>query len=274
MADEYEHLKGFSFEDYAKRALPPEDGLDEEITQAETQQEERLSTPEVDWEKRYLDMEQHNSRQAQELGHLRKENHRYKDAFDDYLVTPTPNEEPLGQVHTPLTSDDLLDRPEEVINNAIDNHPAIREAKEANERRVQQAVIDAQTLFVQRHPNYQETMSDPAFKEWVGQSGTRLGLAHRADQYDYEAADALFSLFTAEQALKGITQEQTLHTALENATLESAGIGEPAPDPKYSRHDMREVMIAKNRGDAKAERYLQIHLPMYRAALAAGEVTD
>jgi hypothetical protein len=61
---------------------------------------------------------------------------------------------------------------------------------------------------------------------------------------------------------------------LENATLEAAGVGEPPPEAKYSRSEMREVMISAKRGDEKAERYLQTHLPMYREALARGEVTD
>lgn len=270
---DYPHLEGSSFSEYAKKALgKTEEGIQEEIVDASQQQEERTSTPEADWETRYKELEQHNSRQAQELGSLRNENGRYKDAFDEYLLNPTPTEEP--SVHEPITNDDLYERPEEIINNVVDNHPAIREAREANERRRQQGILDSKASFEQRHPKYQETMSDPAFAEWVKQSNTRIGLAQRSDQWDFEAADALFSLYESEQALSGITAEQTAAAALENATLESAGIGEPPPEAKFSRHDMREVMISARRGDAKAERYLEINLPKYRAALAAGQVTD
>lgn len=274
MADDYPHLQEFKFEDYAKKALGQE-GLDEEITEAAVQQEERVSTPEVDWEVRYKELEKLNSRQAQEVGHLRQETEQYRTAFDEYLLNenPTPQEDANTGL-TSITSDDLFDRPDEAINQAIENHPAIRDAKEVAERARRQAILDAKKSFESKHPKYQETTADPAFADWVKASGTRIGLAQKADQWDFEAADALFSLYESEQALNGLTAQTNAEHALDQASLESAGIGEPPPAAQYSRHEMREMMIASKRGDVKAERYLTQHLPKYRAALAAGEVTD
>jgi len=271
--EEYPHLEGFKFEDYAKKAMGQE-GLDEEIQEAAVQQEERASTPEVDWEQRYKELEQLNSRQAQEVGSLRKETEQYRTAFDEYLLNenPTPAEE--ANAPTSITSDDLFERPDEVLNQAIENHPAIRDAKEVAERARRTAILEAKGQFESKHPKYQETMSDPAFAAWVTASGTRVSLAQRADQWDFDAADALFSLYESETALNGLTAQTTAERALEQASLESAGIGDPPPTARYSRSEMREVMIASKRGDMKAERYLETHLPKYRAALQAGEVTD
>jgi len=270
MASDYPHLEEFSFEKYAKKEQEAqEEGLSTEITQASDQQEERGSTPDVDWETRYKDLEQHNSRQAQELGSLRTDNAQYKTAFDDFLLNDSPTPAESQPDPTPITNDDLFDRPDEVINRAIENHPAIREAQETAEQQRRQAILQAKASFEGKHPSYQETMSNPDFSTWVKESGTRVGLAQRADKWDFEAADALFS-----QALQGMTQQTQQAAALEQATLESAGVGDAPPDKKFSRHEMREVMISAKQGDPKAERYYNSVLPAYRAALAAGEVTD
>lgn len=274
MGSDYPHLEGSTFEKYAQERLKQEGQLEEEIQEAAVNQEERLaSTPEADWEKRYKELEQHNSRQAQELGTLRSEVTNYKTAFDEYLLndSPTPAEE---ETVLSVTTDDLLERPHETINQAIESHPAIVQAKDIAEKARKQAILDAKGTFESKHPKYQETMSDPAFADWVRESGTRVSLAQRADQWDFDAADALFSLYESEQALNGITQKNQADQAFEQAQLESAGIGEPPPDARYSRTEMRELMISAKRGDQKAERYLNTHLPKYRAALAAGEVTD
>jgi hypothetical protein len=285
---EYDHLAEFKFSDYAKAAKQAEEGgLQEEINEAAIQQEERARDPEtgqfisstpdggIDWEQRYKELEKLNSRQAQEVGTLRQETAQYRTAFDEYLLNDslTPSNE-AKQVSNHITSDDLFDRPDEAINQAIENHPAIRDAREVAEAARRQAILDAKGQFEARHPKYQETMSDPAFANWVAESNTRVSLAQRADAWDFEAADALFSLYESERALQGITQQASQAQAIEQATLESAGVGEPPPTAQYSRTEMREIMINAKRGDATAERYLETHLPKYRAALANGQVTD
>ena len=285
---EYDHLAEFKFEDYAKAAKKAADGgLSEEIQEAAEQQEERQRDPEtgqfvsstpdggIDWETRYKELEKLNSRQAQEVGTLRHETAQYRTAFDEFLLneSPTPSNE-AKQVSNSITSDDLFDRPDEAINQAIENHPAIRDAREVAEAARRQAILDAKGQFEARHPKYQETMSDPAFANWVADSNTRVGLAQRADSWDFEAADALFSLYESERALQRTTQQTAQAQAIEQASLESAGVGEPPPKAQYSRSEMREVMINAKRGDPASERYLETHLPKYRAALANGQVTD
>lgn len=276
MSSDYPHLEGSTFSKYAER-------LEEGITEASQQSQERerdpqtgqfvTSTPETDWEKRYKDLETHNSRQAQELGTLRNEVGQYKTAFDNYLLgdTPTPEQE---QTPFQVTSDDLFEKPDEVISHAVDNHPAIRAMKEAEERRKQEELLAAQANFQQRHPSYQETVTDPSFAEWVRTNPARVQLAQQADSYDFNSADVLFSLWEQEQQLQGLTSQNQSEQAFQQAQLEEAGVGEPPPQSQYSRREMREMMIAAKQGDAKAERYLETHMPRYRAALANGSVTD
>lgn len=273
---DFPHLEGFSFEDYAKKELEKQKGgtIEGEIDAAAQSQEERQSSTPDDWETRYKELEKLNSRQAQELGSLRQETNQYRQAFDEYLLKEDPTPADKAQAPAHITTDDLLERPDEAINSAIENHPAIRQAREAAEIARKQAILSAKEQFEGKHPKYQETMSDPAFADWVKGSNTRLRLAQQADQWDFEAADALFSLYEAEQELQGVTQQQRANEALQQAELESAGVGEPPPDSKFSRRDMRELMIRAAQGDPKAERLKADLMPAYRAALAAGEVTD
>ena len=87
-------------------------GIEDEINAAGTQQQARVNNPipgdltatpeNVDWEKRFHDLEKHNSRQAQDLGTYRK-------MVDDYIInTPTP-EEPVVAEPVPITVDELYD---------------------------------------------------------------------------------------------------------------------------------------------------------------------
>lgn len=276
MSSDYPYMEGSTFDKYARK-------LEEGITEASQQSEERTrdpetgqfttSTPETDWEKRYKDLETHNSRQAQELGTLRNEVGKYQTAFDQYLLgdNPTPTQE---QTPFRVTSDDLFEKPDEVINQAVENHPAIRAMKEAEERRKQEELMTAQAQFQQKHPNYQETVQDPTFAEWVRTNPARVQLAQQADGYDFNSADVLFSLWEQEQQLNGLTTQNRSEQAFQQAQLEEAGVGEPPPQSQYSRREMREYMIAAKQGDVKAERYLEAHMPKYRAALANGSVTD
>ena len=273
---EFPHLEEFSFEKYAKKELAKQEGsIENEIKDAGLQQEERkTSTPDVDWETRYKELEKHNSRQAQELGHLRSETENYRKAFDEYLLNdPTPAKHSEDAKVEPLTTDYLLERPDEAINQAIENHPAIRQAREAADAARKSAILQAKAQFEDKHPKYQETLSDPEFANWVKGSNTRLRLAQAADQWDFDAADALFSLYESEKAITGLTAQQRTAKALQQAELESVPLGERPPEPKFSRFEMRELMI-KAKNDVAAERKLNQLLPAYRAALAAGEVTD
>jgi hypothetical protein len=276
MSSDIPHLEGFTFEKYAQKELEKQTGesLEGEINQAAQSQEERASTPDVDWELRYKELEKLNSRQAQELGGLRQETQQYRAAFDEYLLNEASTPADAQQAPQAVTTDDLLDRPDEVISQAIENHPAIRQAREAAEIARKQAILAAKSQFEDKHPSYQETMSNPAFAEWVRGSSARMSLAQQADQWNFDAADALFSLYEAEQALQGVQQQQATNEALQQAELEHAGVGEPPPDAKFSRREMRELMIRAAQGDEKAERLKADLMPAYRAALQAGEVTD
>jgi len=260
------------FEDYVK-AQEEKKSLESEIEDASLQQEERQVAPLTGWEERYKELEKHNSRQAQELGSLRKETDRYRQAFDEYILgDSTPTDE--AAVDNPITSDDIYNNPDEAVKKAVDSHPAIKEAKEAKAQRERDALAAREKALRDKHGDYEAVVANPEFIDWVKADTTRIDLAVRADGYDFSAADALFSLYDADKKLTESRTRQTRAKELELATLETGMASEAPSEQTYSRYEMREHMIKARQGNVKSERYLEVHLPKYRAALAQGNVRD
>lgn len=259
-----------NYEEYAQKYLQQEgnDDLAGEANEATKQEEDRKdSTPEVDWEARYLELEKHNSRQAQDLGNYRK-------LVDEYISTgPTPDKEPVEEVQ-PITSDDIFDNPDEAVKRAVDSHPAIREAEELKKRLEEQERQRAFEQFAERHSDFTDIASDPAFQNWVLENPTRTQLARAADAMDLTAADALFSLYKAEKGLSQVTAEQQQARDIANASLESPTGAEPPAPESYSRSAFMEKLVRSKQGDLEAERYVEAHYPAYRKALAEGNVRD
>lgn len=271
-----------SYEEYAKKYLQQEgEGeLGNEIQDAAAQEADRPrdpatgqfvaedATPSVDWETRYKELEKLNSRQAQDLGNYRK-------LVDDYISNPTPANEPaVNEDPSPITADDLYDDPNSAISKAVENHPAIREAREVKARLEAEAAAKELTEFRSRHTDMDEIIADPAFKNWVFENQTRMALAQTADAGDLTAADALFSLYKAEKGLTQVQSASEQERAVAQANLEGGYGAEPPAPERYSRSEMLEMKIKAKQGDLAAERYVNTHAAAYREALASGNVRD
>ncbi|KKK75751.1 hypothetical protein LCGC14_2870570, partial [marine sediment metagenome] len=138
------------YEDYKKKAEQEENKIDVEVEVAAVQQEERIvSTPDVDWQKRYEALEIAHSRQGNQLGDYRK-------LVDDFISTPADSQEDSVDV-TPITPDDIYENPAEAVNRAVEAHPAIQDAKKLKEDLEQQKRDGLQEAFNAAHPDYQET---------------------------------------------------------------------------------------------------------------------
>lgn len=247
---------------------PQEEGLDTEVKEAQTKQEEReASTPAEDWEKRYKELERLNSQQAQTLGQYRK-------VIDEHITNPTPSSEPAPEESKPLTSDDLWDNPDEAISKAVANHPDVRKAKELQSRYEADALERSMAEFRDRHPDYEEIYMDPSFRSWVMENNTRQALAAAADNYDMNSADALFSLYKAEKGLQQKTSEQQEAEAINAATLEDSTAPMVEDEPKYSRSEFIQKKILAETGNSDAIDWVNRNVARYREALASGNVRD
>jgi hypothetical protein len=253
-------------------------GIDEEIDAAGTQQQARqqdpvtgqfVSTPEaVDWEKRYKDLEVMNSRQAQDLGTYRK-------MVDEYIInSPTPETEPVVAEPVPITVDELYDNPDEALNRVIDSHPAIREARQVTEDARKRDLENDLKDFQTRHPDFNEISHDPQFAQWVEAEPMRVELYNRGNQYDLSAADALFSLYKAENNISQMTEEQDQAIQIAAVSLEDSSSVMVNESPKYSRSEYVDTYQRAKQGDLEAERWIQRNSAGYRQALTSGNVRD
>ena len=120
-------------------------------------------------------------RQSSEVGELRS-------VVDSYIQTQldtTPaTQEPEEEI-------DFFSDPDKAVERAIKNHPSIKAAEQQTQQYKQQT---AQSQLLQRHPDMQEILQDGKFVDWIKGSKIRTQLFAQADtQYDYEAADELFT---------------------------------------------------------------------------------
>ena len=128
--------------------------------------------------------------------------------------------------------------------------------------------------FQGRHPDFAEISHDPKFAQWVESEPMRMELYSRGNQYDLSAADALFSLYKAENNISQMTDEQAQAQAIAAVSLEDSSsvmVNEP---PKYSRAEYVDTYQKAKQGDMEAERWVQRNAAGYRQALQSGNVRD
>lgn len=253
-------------EDYLPGGEKHAGGIDDEINQAGSQQQARIdATPEVDWEDRYKELEKLNSRQAQDLGTYRK-------MVDEYIVTPTSA--PVVEESRPITVDDLYDNPDEAVHRAVESHPAIQEARKIKETLERQQLESSMHEFQARHPDYSSIGADPAFRNWVEEDSMRQELYTRGNSYDLSAADALFSLYKAENNITQMTSEAEQATRIAAVNLEDSSSVMVNEQPKYSRSEYVDTLMRARQGDLEADRWVKRNAAGYRIALTSGNVRD
>jgi hypothetical protein len=257
------------FEDYLPGGQrDPNGGIEKEIEDAQQQQQARIddATPAVNWEERYKELEKLNSRQAQTLG-------EYRQTIDTFITNPTPTETKPEPTEVPptISVDDFYEDPNAAVLKAVESHPAIQEAralKDEVERNRRQAELNA---FTERHGDYQEIGTTPEFQNWVVDNPTRLDLFQRGNNYDFNAADALFSLYKAERGLTQVSQEASI---AQDELVSSSGELPPREPPQYSRSEYIRTLTRSKQGDLEAEDWVKAHSANYRRALASGNVRD
>ena len=257
------------FEDYlpqgAKDPLRSKEGIDDEIDLAADKQATRQTTDStslVDWETRYKELERLNSRQAQTLGDYRK-------TIDEFIMNPTPSDAATGEEEpTPITYEDLYTNPNDAIHKSVDTHPAIQEVQALKQQRELDKRMAEKAKFVEAHSDYEEIANSPEFQNWVIDSPTRVDLYQRG--HDFNAADALFSLYKAE---KGVTAAQNQQDIDQAELVSSSGelVVEPA---KYSRSEYISKLTKARQGNLEAEDWVKRNAAGYRQALEVGNVRD
>lgn len=172
-------------------------------------------------------------RQSSEVGELRK-------VVDSYIQTQ------LSQQQAPQKSDDedydFFTDPDKAVSRAIENHPKIKEAEQYTQ---QYKKASALNQLQSRHPDMEAILKDNRFAEWIQGSKIRTQLFVQADQqYDYEAANELFTLWKDRQAT--VTQTAQAEKAGRKEAVRSANTGNARGNPdSQSRKIYRRADIIK-----------------------------
>lgn len=214
--------------------------IQEEPVEQETPQEEEIpdkykgkSTAEI--VRMHQEAEKLLGRQSSEVGELRQ-------VVDSYIQTQLDTSTPAAP--EPEEEIDFFSDPEKAVERAIKNHPSIKAAEVQTQQYKQQT---AQTQLQQRHPDMQEILQDNKFVDWIKGSKIRTQLFAQADtQYDYEAADELFTnwkerqqIVTQTAANEKTERKQAVKTA---STGNAKGSGEASSRKVYRRSDIIKLM--------------------------------
>lgn len=242
------------------------DSLIDEIEEAAQQQETREEKPSEipdrfsgkspeEIAQSYVELEKLNSRQAQDLGDMRKQVDHLLELQTSLASKPesTPEQEPV-------TMEELYDDPDKAISRIVRKATKTDKDKvEDLEQQIAQARYErAFTQFENAHPDWKDIGESSEFRSWVLDSPYRQRLAGAADVGDLTAADDLLSMYKdvhvkADQN----AQEDERKSALNAAALESTdNSGTVDTTETFSRKKLLELQIASKRGDDTARQWL------------------
>jgi hypothetical protein len=265
------------FDDYAKNQT---DELEQEISDASANAEERREAggelPErfkgktaEEIAASYIELEKLNSRQAQNLGQLRK--------TADELLALQLREVKHGQDEPstkPVDSSDLFDDPDKAIRNVAkevaDTRVKALEAELLNER-----VARAKTEFTKQFPTWEQDVHNPEFINWINEKPHRVRLARDADSGDFGAAETLFGTYYDQREVKQAkVSKEERRQKVKEVTLETSGAGAPDLEMKYSRTALMEKRLAAKRGDRNADHWLRSNAESIAIAYEEGRIVD
>lgn len=171
-------------------------------------------------------------RQSGEVGELRK-------VVDEFVMSQSTKKEETVDEEIDYFSD-----PEKAIQRAIEKHPAVQEAKKTS---LDMKKSSAQAMLKEKHPDMADILTDEKFVSWVGESQFRTNLLRQADRnFDYEAADEIFSLWKDRQSLIGQTvnaEKSSRNSALKAASTGGAsGTSETNSKKIFRRADIIKLM--------------------------------
>lgn len=177
-------------------------------------------------------------RQSSEVGELRK-------IVDDFIKTKAEETKQEISPNNDLDDEvDFFDNPKEAVARAVAGSTEMKQMQELLAAQKQQEVLGKISA---KHPDYMEVIQDPAFGEWVKSSTVRVELLQRADNYDFNAADELLSVWSERKEVVNKAKEvneQDRKQQRKAATTGGKGSGEPISRKIYKRSDIVQLMIS------------------------------
>ena len=176
-------------------------------------------------------------KQSSEVGELRK-------VVDDFIRTQTVTQQQQAPAQAEDVDDlDFFENPREAISKMLENHPSVKQSQKMAAQLAQQQTV---AQLKATHPDYAKIVSDASFIEWIGKSKVRTALLQKADAYDYDSADELFSLWKERQSIVNDTvktETQARRQSVKSGSTGNAkGSNEPGRKKIYRRADIVELM--------------------------------
>ena len=150
-------------------------------------------------------------RHSGEVGELRR-------VIDQFIQTPQAAQ---TSMQTEEDDNSFFDDPKTAIARAIENHPAIQEARRTTSDIRKSAAL---STLQEQHPDMPQIISDPAFADWVNASKVRQRLFAEADKnYDFDSAN---ELLTNWKERRGVVQNaQATEKAAQREAVKKASTG-------------------------------------------------
>jgi hypothetical protein len=172
-------------------------------------------------------------RQGSEVGELRR-------IVDDFIKAQASSKQ---QPQEPVEEVDFFADPEKAVSKAIENHPKIKQAEQAA---LQMKIAETVNMLKQKHPDFMDIAESSPFQEWVKASKVRVQLFAAANNYDYDAADELLTVWKERKQVADATmkaEKQDRDRLLKSATATAAkGSEEVASKKIYRRADIIKLM--------------------------------
>lgn len=174
-------------------------------------------------------------RQGAEVGDLRK-------AVDDLLKTKLEEFKGGNKVEDQEEDFDFYDNPQEAVNRTLEKSETIQQMKQMLAQQQQAEVLK---MIENKYPDYEYTLQDQNFVEWIKSSKVRIELFQRADKYDLDAA---FELLGNWKEIKGTVEkvkevnEKDRKLQRKAASTGGGGSSEPVSRKIYRRTDLVNLM--------------------------------
>ena len=201
----------------------------------------------------YINLEKEYGRKAQEIGELRK--------LTDQILAQQIAKPVQDRQEEPVVDDsDFFVDPQKAVERAIANHPKIKQYEAQAVQTQQKATLER---FTAKHSDYQDVLKDEEFQQWVTSSPVRQRLfVHANSQYDFDAADELFSQYKErKQLINGVKQQSkdNRDAALKASTVPTGSNAESSKKT-YRRTDLiRLKMTDPNRYESLSDEIMKAY---------------
>ena len=208
--------------------------------------------------KMHQEAEKMIGRQAQEVHEVR--------SLADQLLKRQLDVDKSPEVVENTPEVDFFENPQTAVQRAIENNPAVLEAKAAA---LELKKMKTAQQLASKHPDFGTIANDAGFQEWVKSSKVRLSLYAKADaEFDFEAADELLSTYKELKQVRSSAAKTAGNTqkaqAMKAAAVDTGGSGETTKKI-YRRADLIRLKMTD------PDRYEQLQ-PEIMAAYSEGRV--